>query len=199
MVLSKTYPFILCFVLASNSEQSFTGGVGIDIEFSEPFMGRLVLPYYNVTSFPLKAFDCELDATTIAFNRSDSGIRVAVGNSILSGIAWGFFYFNHKEESFWGFGPIGALFAAPQVLGNFKLHYRVVSDVFHVYIGQATDYYFLFENSYIYTESKVGIKLMVKSVAVDISICKPWLKGPLETDKFFFSVQLGTYFSNRKK
>ncbi|MBN2035620.1 MAG: hypothetical protein JW768_02645 [Chitinispirillaceae bacterium] len=170
--------------------------MGIEIENSNPIMGRVLFPYFDIANFPAGIFDLELPVTLFAFNYDDKELSVAGGNIIVAIAAATIFYFNYNEKSIWG---LGALFAAPQVLGNFKLHYRVFTDIFHVFAGQSTDYYLLSKGSYIYTESKVGIRLIAKVVAVDISVCKPWLRGPLNSNEPIFSIQLSKYLSQRKK
>lgn len=195
------FAFILCVssiaICDTTTAYKTTVGMGVDLEFSHPIMGRLVFPYRNVYNLPIKPIELEYCVGTLAFTQDPDELRIAFGNCIMAAIAGGFLFYGNSR-SFFGFGPIGILFAAPQCLGNFKVQLPIIKDVIHLYIGEATDYYLFWQKAPVYTESKAGVKLFFGSIAVDCAISKPWIKGLLKNNDVFISAHVGWYRPRKK-
>jgi hypothetical protein len=82
----------------------------------------------------------------------------------------------------------------PQMITNFKIHYPVIPDMFHVYVGQSTDFFLFYgKESSVYTASKAGFRFFIYRVGASLEIVKPWTRTYDVDERYFFMINIGLY------
>jgi hypothetical protein len=158
----------------------------------------------RVTNFRLEQFvhiaknswmplDIELKSMTICLQQK----KVSYVNMLIMPIAFVVAYACHTDDPF--FNVPFMLVAAPQLLGNFNLHLFKIGEIASFFIGETTDYFIYRDNSAIYTESNIGVKLSIKKLVAEIELNKPWLNGYLEKEKFGISTKIGLILAETNK
>jgi hypothetical protein len=165
---------------------------GAEVGFSETKTVRTSLLSLHLYDLPIGPIELNFDLLTMAFTFNEKTPKVSYINFIIFPMSCFPGFFVGPIESFWGFGPVGIVLAAPQLLGNFKIHLPIKKERLYLYMGETTDYY-LYQEPTIFTESKVGVRIIFEPVSLDIALCKPWLKGYLTNDKIYLGCSIGWY------
>ena len=130
-------------------------------------------------------FDIEALPLTIALQNK----KVSYVNMLIAPIAFGAAYISNTRDPFLNYPFM--IIAAPQLLGNIRLHLLQLNEKVSFYVGETTDYYIYGKDSNIYTETVVGCKLAIANLRTRIEFSKPWLNGYLGKQTYGINAEIG--------